>query len=245
MSTFLPLSAPQAALQHFAPCLLTPTRAAAQGPRPRESQAFAPDRGCCKKDRRQVVFWLKQHPLGKPSVSACGSPTAGSSAGSPGSRPPSSPSLQSCRVSRKSKILWDLHRSATEPAPGAKGAPAHPLPKPLLGSPGRTPTPGRNHPDGESFYFLSIFVFSRAGLDYSFQQHKVLERLSSQRSIFSALGATFLCTGKRLFSPPSHHAETWRVTPGTVVAAWPVGGQRGAPQSHAARLRASPRLVQC
>lgn len=120
-----------------------------------------------------------------------------------------------------------LMGAAAEPAPGTRVAPAHPLPKPTLGSPGKAQIPGRNHPDGESFYFLSIFVFSRAGLDYSFQQHKVLERLSSQRSVFSALGATFLCTRKRLFSPVCHHAQTWLVTPGTVAAAWPAGGRQG------------------
>lgn len=170
--------------------LCSPTRTPAQ-----RKPGFFTRLWLLQEGQEKVVLWLKRCALDKASVRARGSPTARSSV----SHPPSSPSLQTCRVSRKSKVLWDPCRSATELAPGAKAAPEHPLPKPLLGSLGRASTPGRNHPDGESFYFLSIFVFSRAGLDYFFQQHKVLERLSSQRSIFFALGATFLCTGKQLF----------------------------------------------
>lgn len=94
--------------------------------------------------------------------------------------------------------------------------------KPPLGSPGRAPTPGMSQPDGESFYFPSIFVFPGAGLDYSFQQHEVPEMLSSQRSIFSALGATSPCVGKQLFfPPPSHPAVARQVTPGTVATTSP------------------------
>lgn len=144
----------------------------------------------------------------------------------------SSPFHQSCCMSRKHKIFWDCCGTAAEQGPRAKASP-----KTTTGVPREGPNPREKSSDRESFHFLSLFAFSRARLDYSFQQHKVLERLSSQRSIFSALGAMCLCRGKWLSSLPSHCAETWWVAPGAVAAALPEGGWQG--------TCASPHLVLC
>lgn len=110
--------------------------------------------------------------------------------------------------------------------PQSKSSPSA-SPKTTTGVPREGPNPREKSLDRESFYFLSVFAFSRARLDYSFQQHKVLVRLSSQRSIFSALGQCVCAEGSGFFSFPIHCAETWWVTPGAVAAAVPEGGWQG------------------